>query len=95
MRVKIEVGQVWSDESCGGIYKITRIGMHGSGSLGAWAHLMGERGILEEVFFAYLDENQSIDLHSSWVLLETPSKAKLTSKECPCGIFREDCDYHR
>jgi len=82
--VKLKIGQCWKNKSFGRpdrnvIYKITKFT-----ASQALCSPTPDNGI--KVFAVNVGPNREIPIEDTWE--ELPS-------ECPCGIFRGDCDYHR
>lgn len=90
MRVKIEVGQIWHAIHGNYSIEITKVA-------GGYASSTDEDGTpgaftdVDRYGFAELDENHWRLISSSPL---TPNHSN-SSRECPCGIFRGDCEYHR
>jgi hypothetical protein len=93
MKVKIEVGQVWKAIwPAHPNFVITVISIDQDRNV--WRiDQNGKKG----VFTGVDADGYAILLETNWELVSPKTSVAVspTAKECPCGIFRGDCDYHR
>lgn len=82
-RVQIKVGQVWREQGCSTTYTITQLE---SGH----AHCKcSDPKSTVRYFVTGVGKDGWVVIDDDWEEI-SPKK-----RECPCGIFRGDCDYHK
>lgn len=76
-----------------------RVRRNNQDAVGSWVS-EGTEGVVEDVrnggriirVLGYDLSSYKFDLIKPTIVQPTPPKK---SRECPCGIYRGDCDYHR